>query len=307
MTTQYLRQVSLIVADGERGLDLSSLRIRFQVKQSDLQTPNNATIRIWNLSEATAAAVKKEFKRVILQAGYQGGALGTIFDGTIIQAKSGRENATDTYLDIIAADGDEAYNFAVVSTSIAAGSTPSDRAKAAIGAMGDHGVTAGYIADLPGQPLPRGVAMFGMAKDHLRTIAAGSDAKWSIQNGQATMMQLTKPLPGAAVVLNAGSGLIGIPEQTQDGIRIRCLLNADIKVGGVVQVNNAAINLAPLAVSLSGQIQNSFLPRVTEDGFYRVIVAEHAGDTRGQEFYTDTICIALSDGLTPGLVNKGYS
>jgi hypothetical protein len=53
-------------------------------------------------------------------------------------------------------------------------------------------------------------------------------------------------------------------------------------------------------------VQNAFLPRVTDDGFYRTIVAEHSGDTRGNDFYTDLTCIALDDGVTPGLVAKGY-
>lgn len=307
MSRQYLRKVSLLVGAGDQGLDLSELHIEFKVRQWDLQTPNSTLIRAWNLKPETAERVKKEFTRVVLQAGYEEGPFGTIFDGSIIQAKLGRANATDTYLDIVAADGDQAYNFAVVNKSLAAGSTAKDHAQAAIGAMADHGVSQGYLPDqLTGNPLPRGKVLHGMARDQLRGIASNTATKWSIQSGSVQMVPLTGVIPGAAVVINAGSGMIGIPEQTQDGIRVRTLLNPDIKMGGAVQINNADINRAELAVSLQGQLQNAFLPRVTDDGFYRVIVAEHSGDTRGNDYYTDLTCIALDDGATPGLVAKGY-
>lgn len=307
MTKQFKRRVSLVVAADSAGLDLSELHIQFSVKQWDIQTPNTARIRVWNLSEQTAEKVKKEFTRVILQCGYEGGPLGTIFDGTIIQAKSGKANATDSYLDIVAGDGDQAYSFAVVNTSLAAGATPTDQAKAAIAAMEEHGVTEGYMPeDMAGAALPRGVVMFGMARDHLSDIADATDTKWSIQNGEAQIIDLTGALPNTAVVLTSATGLIGRPEQTQDGIKARCLLNPEIKMGGRVQINNSSINLASLQTSVQGQVNNELLPRIADDGFYRVIVADHVGDTRGNDWYSDLICIALDDGVTPGLVAKGY-
>lgn len=308
MSRQYLRRVALLVGGSDQGIDLSQLHIEFKVRQWDLQTPNNTLIRVWNLRPETAERVKNEFTRVVLQAGYRDGAFGTIFDGSIIQAKMGRGNATDTYLDIVAADGDQAYNFAVVNKSLAAGSTPADHTAAAAAAMEDHGVKMGYRPEaFPGSnPLPRGKVMHGMARDKLRGIASNTQTKWSIQNGSVQMVPLTGVIPGAAVAINAGSGMIGIPEQTQDGIKVRLLLNPNIKMGGAVQINNADVNRAQLAVNLQGQVQNAFLPRVTDDGLYRVIVAEHTGDTRGNDFYTDLTCISLDDGVTPGLVAKGY-
>ena len=41
--------------------------------------------------------------------------------GLIKQVRIGRENGTDTFLNIAAADGDKAYNFAVVNATLAAG------------------------------------------------------------------------------------------------------------------------------------------------------------------------------------------
>ena len=49
---------------------------------SEQETPNSASIKVYNLSEATAGRICKEFTRVILQAGYQGNC-SVIFDGNI--------------------------------------------------------------------------------------------------------------------------------------------------------------------------------------------------------------------------------
>ena len=307
MSTQYGRVASLVVADGISALDLSQLHLKFQIKQFDLQTPNTAQIRVFNVSDQTAQKVQTEFSRVVLQAAYEGGDIGTIFDGTLVQVRRGRESPVDTYLDLSAADGDVASNFAVVNAAVAAGSSFADRAKALTQAMGQHGVREGYTCPLPEGKLPRGKVMFGMARDHLRDLAFATDTKWSVQNGELQIIPLEGYLPGEAVVLTSATGMIGLPEQTQDGIKVRCLLNPKIKIGAQVKIDNKSIQQAQLQLSAQGSAQNAFLPSISDDGLYRVVVCEHSGDTRGNEWYSDLICIALGQGVTPGLVSKGYA
>lgn len=307
MTRQYLRRVSLVVgSQAGDALDLSDLRVTFKVRQWDLQTPNNAVIRVWNPADKTAEQVRREYTRVVLQAGYEGGTYGKIFEGTIVQAKKGRANAIDTYLDIVAADGDEAYNFSVVNKTLAAGSSAQERVAAVVGSMNDHGVSLGYVPPLSDQKLPRAKVMFGMARDNLRQLGITLDTKWSIQLGKVQMIPLDGVIPGPIVKINAASGMIGIPEQTEQGIMVKTLLNSEIVMGRMVEINNADINQAQLAVSLQGQVQNYFLPRVADDGLYRVISADHEGDNRANEFYTSLVCIAIGDPVTKTLSDKGY-
>ena len=307
MADQWMRKASLVVAAGEEGIDLSELRFTFRTQQWDLQTPGRIYVRIFNLSDDTANRVQKEFTRLILQAGYENGEYGPVFDGTIVQVRRGRENPTDTYLDITAADGDIGYAFGVVNTTISRGSAFADRADALRKAMG---VEASHIDPLPESKLPRGRTFYGQARDHMRDLAFSTDTSWSIQRGQLQIVKRDGFLPGEAVVLTSATGMIGLPEQTQDGIRIRCLLNPRIRPGVRVQIDNASIQQAGLQLSVTaGAVRsNSFLPRISEDGFYRVVVCEHEGDSRGQAWYADLICVALDDELFPiGLLNKGYS
>jgi hypothetical protein len=120
------------------------------------------------------------------------------------------------------------------------------------------------------------------------------------------IIPLTGYMPGEAVVLNSQTGMVGMPEQTQDGIRVQCLLNPNIKVGTRIQLNNADIQLAAKDPALQGDLSFAFLPSISSDGFYRVLVNDLEGDTRGKPWYNELICLAVNDTVTPGLAVKGY-
>lgn len=296
MTDQWIRKASLIVAGSNEAIDLSELQFRFTVRNSDDEAPNNASIRVYNLTQATVRKIidKGEFTRVILQAGYQTGRFGVIFDGTVTQYGIGKENNVDSYLDIMAAHGDVPYTFGMVNQTLAAGSTALDRY---------HTIAkqAGLIADpnasltLTGGILPRGKVLWGMAKTQLRDLADSNDCRWSIQDGVAVMIPNTGYLPGEAVVLNSQTGLIGVPEATDGGINVQCLLNPLIKIGQRVQIDNKSINQIKNLSSISyASRSNLSLPAtVTHDGFYRVMIAEFTGNTRGEEWDTNLVCLAI--------------
>jgi len=295
---QFGRKASLIVVAGEKGIDLSSMRFTFTVEAADVQTPNNVRIRVYNLSDTTMKQVRKEYQRVVLQAGYVNGNFGIIFDGTIKQIRIGRENGTDRYMDIIAADGDIAYNFGLVNTTMAAGSTPaSQMQEIQRKAFEPHGVGLNPLptADMTGGVLPRGKVLYGMGREYMRDLAATSGTSWSIQNGKVTVIPLTGYLPDEAVVLTSKTGLIGLPEQTDNGIYIKALLNPLFKVGTRVKIDNKSIeemtiNIQYTAINLPAHLQ--------ADGFYRILVVEHQGDTRGDPWYSNLVCLSI-DPTTP--------
>ena len=411
-TPQYGRKVSVIVGqDFGAALELSDLRVVFKIQRGDLQTPNSARVRVYNVSETTRQRIEKEFTRLVLQGGYQGN-FGIIFDGTIKQVRRGRESQTDTYLDITAADGDSAYNFAVVNTTLAAGSTSLDHAQACTRSMVQYGVTLGYtpfgnptsskptaadiaaqqarvdearnvldakqkqqltllsqVKDLriqaealsqagdeagaiallrqalgllrqvddlekevnvlylpawqregaklktmqaaaaapdppvaPQQGLPRGKVMFGMARDFMRWTARTEQCVWSIQDGKAIFVPETSYMPGDIPVITADTGMVGLPEQTQNGITIKMLLNPSVKIGRLINVDNASVQQYEYSLNVGQQAQNERIQqqaKLQDDGFYYVMIAEHSGDTRGNEYYTEVICLAADVTVLP--------
>lgn len=301
---QYRRSCKLIVASANgSGLDLSELRIKFSIKRSDTQTPNTADIRVYNLSEETAVQIRKEFTKVVLEAGYEGNR-GVIFKGNIKQVILGRESATDTFIDIVAGDGDKAYNFAIVNTTLAKGSTQANQIQAAVASMQSKGVTQGPLGKQTTTVLPRGKAMFGPAKNYLRNSAQTTGNVWSIQDEKVTLVSTTSYLPGTAIVLNSNTGMIGTPQQTNDGVNIKCLLNPGLNVSTRVQIDESSIariktNLEAIAASNAAGLAAPILPHLSIDGIYYILTLEHSGDTRGVDWYSSLICLNVSAAANP--------
>lgn len=291
MTAQFGRKVSLVVGNASgQGLDLSQLHIRFQIWSATTQSPKHTSIRVYNVSDATAKSLQQEFTQVFLQAGYDGN-FGQIFGGAIKQVRKGRENATDTFIDIIAADGDEAYNWSVVNTTLAAGWSQTDYHNALIQTMSSYGIQAGYTPAFAPTQLPRGKVVYGMARDNMRALAGSSGTQWTIQDGKLHMVPITGYMSGQTVVLTSDTGMVGIPTQTVDGIIVKCLLNPNIVPGSQIQINNASIQQAALSVDYTA---TNYFPSLDDDGFYKVYAMTQSGDTRGPNFYTEMICAAVN-------------
>lgn len=294
---QFLRYGQLVVSKGAQGLDLSKLRFRFEVRAADNETPNTLVVRVYNVSDATRNSIIAEFDTVTLTAGLVNGPQGNIFQGDIKQFRFGRERNVDSYLEIRAGDGDKAYNQTLVNKTFPAGTTDAQTLSALAAEMGlPVAKTAeGYLTT--GGILPRGKTLFGMARLHMRDLAQKNKCRWSIQNGVVTLVPNTGYLPGQAVEINSATGMIGTPEQTDNGIMVRCLLNPLIKIGQAVKINNADINQASLRSNFGFPSYTSqyYPATVANDGLYRVLVAEHVGDTRGTggDWYTELTCLDI--------------
>lgn len=309
MGQQYGRIAKLVVGNPTgAGLDLSNLQFKFEINRGDIQTPNSCLIRVYNLSKKTINRLQaKEFTQVTLQCGYPNN-VGTIFSGSIKYIYTGHESAVDSYIDIVGADGDSFYNFAVVNETRAAGVTPAGQIAVVNNASSPYGVTFNpndqAFASVDQTPLPRGKTFFGMARDTLRNIAQNNGMTWSVQDGQGQFVLLTSYRPGAIVVLTAATGLVGFPEQTQNGIRMRCLLNPSIKIGSRVQIDNASVQQFHFDLSIPGPVQQALVPTLSDDGVYKVLIAEHTGDTRGNPWYSDLTCIGVNAAIPPSLIPK---
>lgn len=312
---QYLRVCKLLVYGTKiDGLDLSNLRIKFNVKHSDTSTPNMADIRVYNVAEATALsmfinlnppngtinnAIVQNRGNVVLEAGYQGGDSGVIFQGNIKQIIIGRESATDTFVDIIAGDGHTAYAYSIVNSTIAAGSGQMDQIKAATTAMTQQGgVTLGHVDGVPDNKLPRGKVLYGNARNYLRNVGQNIGQTWSIQNSKVTFIPKKSYLPGKVVVLTSKTGLVGSPDQTNEGVNLKCLLNPLIKVGGRINIADATVNEFKINLAQNNNAASIPYP-LTTDGTYYVLVSEHSGDTRGTEWYTVIVGISTPVSSNP--------
>lgn len=305
---QYDRKASLIVASKTEQMELSELRFRFDVKRGDIETPNTADITIYNLDDdnaSTLASENTQYKYLILNGGYQDANYGLVFLGNIRQVRRGRDSPVDTTVSITASDGDYQTLWGKVKVSINAGSTAAQRydlITKAMMAQNQNGAIPLIAAPPPNfsdSGLPRGKVFFGSAAAYMRELAMNAGATWSIQNGKIYVNGLTTANTNDPIPLTPATGLIGVPEQLVSGFHFKCLLNPNIQTNSVIKIDNNLIQQYRYPIDLKGQAQKQFVPMTNANGLYRVIYSEHTGDTRGQQWYTDMVCLSVDSTATP--------
>lgn len=303
---QYGRVCTLLVSNKQGdALDLSALRIKFKVKKTGVMTPNAADIIVYNVEEKTQKLIQNEFTHVLLQAGYVGN-YGLIFKGNIKQFITGRESQVDNFIELNCGDGDQAYNFATINQTIKAGGTPQAQLNAGLTSMSGMGITPGYTGALPQVALPRGKVIYANARDHLKRLADTYGFTWSVQDGNLVFISQGTYLPNQKVVLTSKTGMIGTPQQTTEGIDVKCLLNPNIKVHGRIQLDNKTIAKMKIDFWTPGSPANTPSP-ISHDGFYYTLVVEHSGDTRGQDWYSNLRLLTVDISSNPlDSVQVGY-
>ena len=251
--------------------------------------------------DATQNVNPNTYYDVVINAGYEHGNYGVIFQGNVKQFKDGRENNKDSYLDIYAADGDFGFINGVINETLAAGTSVAQQAQKIADSMPGidiDGFSSAPAIDQQHTPTLRGKTLAGMSRFYLRNLASKINTSWSIENGKILMIPIKSYRIGEAVVINVNTGLIGLPEQTDNGINFTILLNSALRIGGLVKLNNAEIPQLsqanpnqPLKFDSLDQVQANSL--INADGVYRVYSIEHEGDTRGASWYSHVVCLAV--------------
>lgn len=352
MSINWLRHFEmLLLDDGGKGISLTDFKVTFTIDWFNAMWPRVATLKIYNLKADTVNQITgKEFSRIKIIAGYDGIAdtvtegqigqvvtvepgkegqssgknYGDIFNGEIRFTITGRDNPTDTFVLIQAIDGHRAYNESVTVTTLAAGYSVADVHRALMQDFSVYGASQGITGDFPEAKMPRGRVLFGMTRDYMSNVAAQCKATWQIVDGQAQIVPTDKYLH-EAIVLNSQTGLIGMPQQTMgNGVNVRCLINPNIRVNGLIQLDQASVYRTQLSseeVQRSGarlyeddqggnlavQGTTSQPSSVATDGVYIVNSISYTGETRGKPWYMDLMCFARGDStlLSQKALNSG--
>ncbi|MNY50397.1 hypothetical protein D3C86_1858980 [compost metagenome] len=101
-----------------------------------------------------------------------------------------------------------------------------------------------------------------------------------------------------------------MPQQTMGGgVNVRCLINPNIRINGLIQLDQASVYRASLGnneiAQSPGRITEedengnrvltggmSQAASIATDGVYIVKAIDYTGDTRGQAWYMDLMCFA---------------
>jgi hypothetical protein len=294
---QWIREVEVILGSGGVGLSIKDLRVQFEVEKTVESAPNEAKIKIFNLTPEHEAQIKEEFDEVILNAGYKDN-IGMIFRGNIQHVYRYR-NKTDTITEIVASDGDKDYRLATINTTFAAGSTNLDIIDAAIDSFQGVGDTNRGTIAVPGKVYLRGKVVTSNSRAALDNVSKECGVNWSIQNGELDMIGVDDFLPDV-VVINKETGMLGSPTVTDKGVEVRCLMNNLLKVNARIELDRSTINEKKngKGADKKGQAgkrksQPDGSERVDETGLYKILNLKHKGDNRAPEWVSTSVCLFL--------------
>lgn len=291
---QFMRKYRILITSQSTGVDfdVSDLRCSFTVDKRLSETPDHSVVAVYNVSEDSINAIQPGDKLVI-EAGYKDGNYGMIFVGKIVQAVMKHGDSVDSYAAFICTDGDQFLTQTVVCTTMAAGATASDIVKECITTGGD--VATGDITDsLSKSKLSRGKVLFGKSADYLSQIAKGNNAQFYVEDGRVNIVAADSYDDSIAVALTPQTGLIGTPEQTDDGISAKCLLNPSLRLNTRVYIDTRYTNAQETNKSKEAA-------KINACGIYKVTKLQYKGDTRGDEWYCEFEAVSMTGSLLSGL------
>lgn len=252
-------------------LATEDLDVAFKVKRTLAATPGTCELTIYNLNadhrrelRPNAAGRLRVFCQV--DAGFEG-TRSMLFRGDTRRIEHKRDG-TEWVTVITAGDGEHAIRRARVVAAFAPDTTVASVVRALAQTMG---VGEGNLASVVGRfgaSSRAGTVLHGQAAQELTRICTAAGLEWSVQDGALQLLVRGQALQREAVVLSPETGLLGSPERCGwRKIKLSALLQPDLVPGRRVVVQSS-----------------------TATGEYRIVEAEYAGETRGEDWNVDLVC-----------------
>lgn len=297
-------------------LDVSDLRVVFDIKRFAQNYPNSALVTIYNLNANTERSIIEEGYRIVVEAGYQSN-YGQIFDGTVIQCNRQKQNGTDYILNILALDGNQFINEGYCSFTYAKGQT----ARAVVENVcnkASNPIALGYASpQLDSIQFSKAIAYSGQPRQILNDFAKSINGTWYVDNGKLYVIAYSDSadkLPALygegelkqGVELSPATGLLGNPQQVEFGIQARCLINPKLMPYGLIHISNQY--LTEQLVSIGTFSQGISTPYMLDsEGIYRICSVEFKGDARGNDWYSNIIAVDQKGNMASMLTNPNYT
>jgi hypothetical protein len=252
-------------------MKIEGLRFSFSVEKTLTGEPNTCKLTIYNLNATSRGKIKTKGDVLILKAGYEEGQ-GVIFIGNVTKVFHERQGP-DWVTSIEASDGLAAIKDTQVSKSWAPGTTGQSIVEDIAKTFSGGGVKAviGEIKGNMSEQFANGFSVSGLAKNVMDKMGGKFNFDWSFQDGTLQVIPRTEASSETAVVLSQKTGMIGSPAQTEEGVKVKSLMNISVKPGRLVSIKDS--------------------PIVT--GYFKVSKVNHSGDTHGTEWYTDIEAVTL--------------
>lgn len=212
--------------------------IDFDVDRHIYSSPNEATIRIYNLSPDSRNQLRKDTldtdvsRRVTLKVGY-GENMSTIFDGTLDHCWSGRQGV-NFITNLHCRDNGFIYSNTFVSVAYSDGESRKSVVDKIIKQMEKAGIQRGIIGNIEGS-YPIGRTIEGLACDLLRTVTG--DISF-VDNNKVFVLNDNEAIVGDYKEITSETGLINTPLIENAYVRCDILLEPRLLIGQRVKLNS---------------------------------------------------------------------
>lgn len=276
MSRQWMRIIEVSISGKGGSISVNEeMKIDFDVTKTIGSSQNTGTVTIWNLSKQHRGMLGEEFDKIELKVGYRDSGLSLLAKGDIRDVEHDKETA-DISSKIEFGDGDKAVNEGGVAKTFPKGTKPKEAFEYLAKQL--PGAQIGKMEGLDELPaFTRPVSFFGFAAREMDELGRQFGFYWSIQNGQVEAVKNDKAFQGA-ILISSETGMVGIPTETDKGVKVKCLCNPRIAPNKTIDVRSEWLDEG------SGRDK-----RASDQGggLYRVSSVKHSGTSRGEEFYSE--------------------
>ena len=253
----------------DNGIEITDLRIEFNVKRDLSKHPNSCSIKITNLGKAARTALSKKPLNVVLEAGYDG-VTRVLYTGDMIFGMSTLDDADWTTL-IQCGDGDRVNASARINRSYPSGTPVKDILKDLAKSMGQV-LPSSVLNSKELDTQVQGYSAYGSSAEQLSRLLVPHGYSHSLQNGKLQIIKESETTGGTRdeYLLDEAAGIIGSPEfgsPPRSGkpphVTVNMLLYPELRPGARAHVRSLAINSS-----------------------FKIESVSHSGDTHGQAWTT---------------------
>ena len=281
MTRQYLRSARAVIGLGDEQIEITDLKMVFEVTKSLRGgLANSCILDIYNLAPATRTRIQEQGTALQLFAGYDGSPE-QIYLGQLRRVVHERERA-DWVSKVYCADGYVQTQESTISKSFIAGTPAATLIRSVVESFG--GTESPRLQDIDSLPALLGSRVLsGAAKTVMDQLADDYGLDWGWQDGRIEVSGKSAHFADEAVVISPESGMIGHPIVTDQGIEVTTLLNPRIRIKRNVRIKSRAAALRVANIEMRAAAPSLY------DGEYTVSRVVFGGDTRGPDWYSRII------------------
>lgn len=266
-----------------QGLEITELRIQFEIQKTVKKNPNKSSIKIWNLKKDTRAKLEQPDTRCVLYAGYSedAGPL-LLFQGDVTYAWSSIDGP-DIITEFELGDGSKEIR----DTTISVGYNSNIKSKTVLNDVAKQmGIPLTLPSNAPERSWQHGLSFYGSAAGLLDKVTQATGLEWSIQNGNLQVIESGGVTTRQGIELAVDSGLIYSPERIRASKKeVKKKPNTNELVPGKQGVDGWRVRTLLMPMLNPGdrvKLSSRFV-----DGVFRIAEVKHSGDSHEGDWQSE--------------------